>query len=160
MGTVSIRGLAVASRLSTDRLSTVVSAGVAVFAAYHLVLALWMAASPHSFFKQLGPFETFNSHYIRDLATYNAAIGVTLAVAIKRRSWRVPLLALLTVQFALHSVNHIVDINKAHPAWTGYMDAVTLVGATLVLYWLMRAAMTVAARGSASAVSELTSADS
>jgi hypothetical protein len=98
----------------------------------------------------------YNRHYIRDLATYNAAIGVTLALAIKRHSWRVPLLALCTLQFGLHSINHIVDVNDAHPAWIGYLDVVTLVVSAAALYWLTRAAMAVAAHE----VPEFTSVDS
>ena len=137
---------AITHSLPLDRLLTVVTVGVAAVAVYQLVLAVWMAASPHSFFKQLGPFGLYNRHYIRDLATYNAAIGVTLALAIKRHSWRVPLLALCTLQFGLHSINHIVDVNAAHPAWVGYLDVVTLVVSAAVLYWLTRAAMAVAAQ--------------
>jgi hypothetical protein len=93
--------------------------GIGAFAAYHLALALFMTVGPHAFFKELGPFGTFNSHYIRDLATYNAAVGVALVVALK----------------------HLVDVNDAHPAWTGYLDLVTLVVTTLVLSWLLRVAI-------------------
>ena len=52
-----------------------------------------------------------------------------------------PVLALTTIQYALHSVNHLIDIDKAHPAWNGYFDFFTLVGATVLLAWLWRAAV-------------------
>jgi hypothetical protein len=52
----------------------------------------------------------------------------------------VPVLALATFQFALHSLNHLFDIGKAHPAWTGYFDFFSLFAATLVLAWLWRMA--------------------
>ena len=41
------------------------------------------------------------------------------------------MLAITTAQFALHSVNHLVDIEKSHPAWNGYFDFFSLAGATL-----------------------------
>jgi hypothetical protein len=118
------------------------TAGIAAFALYHLALALFMAAFPHSFFANVGPFGTRNDHYIRDTATFSAAIGAGLAVALRRPSWRVPALAITTLQFALHSVNHLVDISKAHPAWNGYFDFFSLLAATLLLAWLLRLAAT------------------
>jgi hypothetical protein len=118
----------------------IVTAGVALLAIYDLGLAIFMAASPHSFFTSVGPFGARNDHYIRDTATFSAAIGVGLLIALRRPSWRVPMLAISTVQFALHSVNHLVDIERAHPAWNGYFDFFALAVTTIVLAWLLRLA--------------------
>ena len=118
----------------------VLSVGIGAFAAVHLALALLMALSPSEFYEAIGPFGVRNSHYIRDLATFYAAVGFALAVAVRRVSWRVPVLAIATVQFALHSVNHLFDIGKAHPAWNGYFDFFSLLAGTLLLAWLWRAA--------------------
>jgi hypothetical protein len=117
------------------------SAGVAVLAAYDLALALFMAVAPHAFYSKVGPFGIRNDHYIRDTATFSAAIGVGLVVSLRRPSWRVPMLAISVVQFALHSINHLVDIEKAHPSWNGYFDFFSLAAATLVLAWLLRVAL-------------------
>jgi hypothetical protein len=119
----------------------VVTVGVGAFGAYHLALALFMAVAPRAFFTDVGPFGALNTHYIRDTATFNAAIGAALLIALRRPSWRVPVLALTTLQFALHSINHLVDIGRAHPAWNGYFDFFSLALATLVLAWLLRAAI-------------------
>jgi hypothetical protein len=51
-----------------------------------------------------------------------------------------PVLALTTLQFALHSVNHLVDIGKSHPAWNGPADFASLTLATVALAWLLREA--------------------
>jgi hypothetical protein len=115
--------------------------GVAAFGVYHLALALFMAVAPHAFFTDIGPFEAVNIHYIRDTATFNAAIGVALLLAVRRPSWRVPVLALVTLQFVLHSINHLIDIGRAHPAWLGYFDFFSLAAATVVLAWLLRVAI-------------------
>jgi hypothetical protein len=120
---------------------SVVTVGLGAFAVYHLALALFMAVAPHAFFTDIGPFGTLNTHYIRDTATFNAAIGFALFMALRRPSWRVPVLALTTLQFALHSINHLVDIGRAHPLWNGYFDFFSLALATLVLAWLLRAAI-------------------
>ncbi len=117
------------------------SAGLVAFAVYHLGLAVLMAAAPHAFYRAVGPFEALNRHYIRDVATYTAALGVGFAVAARVRSWRVPVLAIATVQFALHTVNHLLDAGKAHPRWTGWFDFGSLLIATLLLAWMLRAAL-------------------
>lgn len=117
-----------------------VTVGLAFFAITELVVALFMAIGPHAFYEDVGPFGVVNDHYIRDLATYNGAIGVALAVSIRRRSWRVPVLALTTIQYALHSVNHVVDIANAHPRYLGYVNFFMLAIATVLLAWLWRVA--------------------
>jgi hypothetical protein len=113
------------------------TAGIALLAIYHLGLALFMAVSPHSFYKSIGPFGTLNPHYIRDAATYTAAFGVGLAVSLWRPSWRVPVLAVVAVQFGLHSINHLVDIGATHPAWTGYFDFFSLLLSTFLIVGLL-----------------------
>ncbi len=120
--------------------TSIVTVGVGVLAAYHLALAIFMAFAPHAFYTQIGPFGVANDHYIRDVATYNAALGFAFAVAVRRPSWRVPVLALATVQFALHSVNHLIDIGKAHPAGAGYFDFFSLAALTVLIAWLWRKA--------------------
>jgi hypothetical protein len=129
-----------APRASGRATDTALRVGLLAFAVYHLALAAFMAIAPHAFFTSLGPFDAYNSHYIRDTATFEAALGVGFAVAITRPSWRVPVLAITAVQFALHTINHLVDADSAHPAWTGWFDFVSLLAATgLLLVLLARA---------------------
>jgi hypothetical protein len=118
-----------------------VRAGLISFAAIDLALALSMAVSPHAFYTAVGPFGAYNAHYIRDVASYNAALGIGFVIAYRQASWRVPVLVMSAVQFALHSVNHLIDIGKEHPAWTGYFDFFSLASATVLLVWLSRAAL-------------------
>jgi hypothetical protein len=117
-----------------------VVAGLVAFAAVQFALAIFMALAPHEFYDAIGPFGARNDHYVRDVATYNAALGAGLAIAVRRPSWRVPVLAITMVQFALHSVNHLLDIGDAHPAWVGYFDFFALAAAVLQLAWLLRMA--------------------
>ena len=123
--------------VSSDEL---VRAGVALLAAYSILLALFMAIAPHVFYSAVGPFGVRNDHYIRDTATFSAAIGIGLAVAVRRAAWRVPILTVAAAQFALHSINHLVDIGRAHPAWTGYFDFFSLTLSTVLIIGLLRLA--------------------
>ena len=43
-----------------------------------------------------------------------------------------------TLQFALHSLNHLFDIGRAHPLWTGYFDFFSLAPRPSLLAWLWR----------------------
>ena len=119
--------------------SRVIVAGLVAFAATHFALAIFMALAPHEFYTAIGPFGARNDHYVRDVASYNAALGVGFLIAVRRPSWRVPVLAITTIQFALHSVNHLIDIGDAHPEWIGYFDFFALAAAALQLGWLLRA---------------------
>ena len=101
-----------------------------VLAAYHLAWRCsWRSRrTPSS--RAIGPFGTLNRHYLRDSRRYEAAVRRRLPGGdAVRPSWRVPVLAMTTVQFALHTVNHLVDIGSAHPRWTGYFDFFSLLAA-------------------------------
>jgi hypothetical protein len=117
-----------------------VAVGLGAFALVNLSLALLMAVGPHAFYTAVGPFGTFNPHYIRDVSTFYAAIGLAMLVAIRRPSWRVPVLAMATLQYGFHSLNHLLDVTKAHPAWLGWFDLLSLAAATGMLAWLWRGA--------------------
>jgi hypothetical protein len=119
---------------------SVLAVGLSVFAAVQLALGLFMAISPHVFYKAIGPFGAYNGHYIRDVSSFYCALGVGLLLAVRRTSWRVPVLALASIQYALHALNHLLDIGKAHPAWNGYFDFFSLAAAAVLLVWLWRLA--------------------
>lgn len=121
---------------SAGRRSLVVP-GLAFVALYWLVLGIWMAAAPRSFFDAIGPFGAANAHYVRDNATFEIALGLALLVALRRPGWRVPLLAVVLAQDALHVVNHLVDVGKAHPRWVGVFDAVALAAFGAFAGWLL-----------------------
>jgi hypothetical protein len=110
-----------------------VSAGLLAFGAFHLALGLFMVVAPGTFFTEIGPFGVQNDHYIRDTATYNLAFGAVLLAAVRYPSWRVPVLAVVLVQFALHTVNHLVDIGEADPEAVGVLDFAGLLVATVLL---------------------------
>jgi uncharacterized membrane protein len=116
---------------------SVAAAGAAIFGAYSLALGLLMAIAPHTFFDKVGPFGSANVHYIRDASTWYLASGLGLLVAARRAAWRVPMFALLLAQDVLHVVNHLVDVDKAHPRWVGVFDAVSLAVLVAVVGWLL-----------------------
>jgi hypothetical protein len=110
-----------------------------LLAAYHLALGLLMVFAPKVFFDEIGPFGVRNDHYIRDVATFYLAFGVGLAVAVRRPSWRVPVVGVVAIQYVFHVVNHVVDISEADPGWLGPFDAISLALGAVLLIWVWRA---------------------
>ena len=119
---------------------SLVGPGIAILARYWLLIGIWMAASPHTFFTAIGPVGRANAHYVRDNATFEIALGVALLIALRRASWRVPLLAVVLVQDVLHVINHLVDVWTAHPRWVGVFDAAALAAFGAFAAWLLLSA--------------------
>lgn len=110
-----------------------VGTGVLAFGVYHLALGLFMVVAPGTFFDKIGPFGARNDHYIGDVATFELAFGVLLVAAYRRRAWRAPILAVVGLQFLLHSVNHLLDAGEADPEWVGWFDFFSLAVSTALL---------------------------
>lgn len=100
-----------------------------------------MVVSPSTFYSAIADFGARNTHDLRDLSTYYLASGVVLAISTARPSWRAPVLALVGLQFALHALNHLVDVGKSSPGWVGPFDLLTLALGTLTIGWLYREAV-------------------
>ncbi len=105
---------------------------------YQLALGAWMAVAPRSFFDTAGPFGVRNDHYIRDMATWELTLAAVALVAVRRPGWRVPVLGVAVVHYALHAVNHLVDVGEADPGWVGPFALGALVVATVALAALLR----------------------
>ena len=125
------------------RVQRILPIALGVLAAYELAIGLWMVASPRSFFDQVAAFGAYPPHFIRDVSTWQLALGVALAAGVGRPSWRVPLLAFAALQTGLHAVNHWVDVNDASSLGMGLFDATTLTALFVVVVVLWRAAATI-----------------
>ena len=112
---------------------------LALLGAYHLLLGTAMVIAPRRFFDEIARYGAYNDHYIRDVATFYVALGAVLLVAVARESWRIPLLAFATLQYALHVVNHLWDVADAEPSWLGPANVVALALIGVLTGWLLRA---------------------
>ena len=108
-----------------------------VLGAVEIGLGAWMVLAPRSFFDSLGGFGAYNPHYMRDVATFELAIGIVALLAVSRPSWWPATLAVAATQFALHAVNHVVDAGKADHIGVGIFDAVSLALLALLLGWTL-----------------------
>ena len=84
-----------------------------VLAVYHLLLGALMFFAPTAFYDTLGKFPPKNPHYIKDAGTFYIALGVIFFISVRRRSWRTPVLVFAALEYAIHAINHLVDVSKA-----------------------------------------------
>jgi hypothetical protein len=113
-----------------------VTIGLLVYSVYSLALGLVMVFAAGWFFRNVGPFGIRNDHYTRDAATMYLAFGAGGLLALSRPSWRAPVLAVMTLEAAFHTVNHLWDVSKAHPKRDGPVDFVLIALSAAVLGWL------------------------
>ncbi len=126
-----------ATPLVRGRHETAIRAGLAILGASALLTALLMTLDPSGFLDEVGGFGAANDHLVRDMATWSAAYGAALLVAVRLVAWRVPVLALGVLQGTLHAINHLSDEGLASPAWKGLANVAILTGVTLVTLWLL-----------------------
>jgi hypothetical protein len=117
-----------------------------VFAVVQIVLGLLLWLTPGFFHDEIGPYGPRNDHYMGDVATWYLALGGVTLVAVRQFSWRVPVLAFAFAQYALHSLNHLIDVSEADPSWLGPFNLLSLVLATALLAWMLQSERRQAAR--------------
>jgi hypothetical protein len=125
--------------MNNPRLITVL---IAVFALIELVTSLWMLTAPSSFFAHIGPFGPYNGHYLRDVAAFQAGIGIALLASVWMRPLRPGAVCALLAASALHAINHFADINAANGnSNADVADAIMITLSVLVLAWLFAASL-------------------
>ncbi len=108
-----------------------------LFGLSQLILGAVMALAPGTFFSEIGPYAPRNDHYIRDVATFYLALGALGVVSWRRPAWRVPVLTFALVQYALHLVNHVLDVNDADPKALGPVNVASLALTGALLAWML-----------------------
>ncbi len=97
-----------------------------IVAAIQLAFGLLMVFSPETFFEQIGEYGVRNDHYIGDVASFYLASAFGVAMAAVRPEWRVPILTVGAVWYALHGLNHLFDIGEASSDARGAFDTISL----------------------------------
>jgi hypothetical protein len=112
--------------------------GIIVLGLTQLVIGGWLAIGPDSFVDSLADFGPADHHFLRDIATFQAGIGIALLAAAGRPTWRLPVLFTALVMSGLHTVNHLFDIGGTDPGWQGPVNFVSLLLLTGAIAYLMQ----------------------
>jgi hypothetical protein len=108
-----------------------------IFVVTQLVTGLLLWITPGFFYEEIGPFGPRNDHYMGDLATFYLALGAVGLVSLRHVAWRVPVLTFAVIAYALHSLNHLIDVSEADPSWVGPADLILISLSTLLLAWML-----------------------
>jgi hypothetical protein len=119
----------------------VVRIGLLALAAVQFVQGLLLVAVPGAFYDAVANFGPRNTHDLRDIAAFYLASAPILAIAAGRPSWRAPVLALVGLQFALHALNHVLDVGRAESSWVGPADVIALAVGAVFIGALLRASL-------------------
>ncbi len=111
-----------------------------ILGAVQLAIGLLMALAPATFFREVGPYPPRNDHYVRDMASWELALAAAAFLAATRPAWRVPVLTVALVHYALHAVNHVLDVSDAEPRWIGPLNLASGAAGAVVLAILLRRA--------------------
>ena len=109
---------------------------LAVIGIYLVGLSIFMLIAPGTFFDKVAPIGGRNDHYIRDGATFQLALGILALIAAARREVRLAAVIVIGLQFSLHALNHLIDIDEADPRWLGTANFIGLASGVLVAGWL------------------------
>ena len=103
---------------------------------YHLLLGALALFAPGTFFDEIGRYGAENLHYVGDVGAFTAAYGLALLLAVGRRDWWVPVLALGAIWYGLHAFNHLFDTDEARSSARGWADTILLALGAAALAWL------------------------
>jgi hypothetical protein len=109
-----------------------------LLAAVQLLLGAFLVIAPGTFVDKLANYgRGADDHFLRDVGTFYLAVGAALLLAVRHPSWRVPVLFLVALQYALHTINHLVDIGDTDPGWLGPFNFFSLLLVTIVTGWVL-----------------------
>jgi predicted anti-sigma-YlaC factor YlaD len=119
--------------------SDIVGIALLVAAATQLLPGILATVSPAAFYDTIASYPPQNSHFLRDVGSWQIALGLLSLFAWRRPALRAPVLWVLAVQYTLHTVSHVIDVNDSDPSWQGPAALVLLaLGAALFVVLAVR----------------------
>lgn len=95
--------------------------------------------APGAFYDLVAGYPPENHHFVKDVGSWNVALGAIALYGARRADWRTPLLGLLALQYALHTVSHVIDAGDSDPGWHSTFALITQgFGAVLLFALFLR----------------------
>ena len=95
--------------------------------------------APGAFYELLGPYPPENAHFVKDLGSWQIALGLAALAAAAKPAWRRTMLAILALQYVLHTISHVIDADVAEPRAAGTFALVSqLLGAVVLTALLVK----------------------
>ncbi len=97
-----------------------------------LVSGAWLFVSPGSFYDVIATYPPENDHFLKDIGSWNVALGLAAVIAARTPPWQTGMLGVLAVQYALHAVSHAIDVDQAEPESSGVAVLIIQIAAALL----------------------------
>ena len=103
-----------------------------------LIVGVWSFVAPGSFYDAVATYPPQNDHFLKDIGSWNVALGLAALIAARTPAWRRGMLGVLAVLYTLHAISHGIDVDQADPESTGVAALVTQIVAAVVFaaLWL------------------------
>jgi predicted anti-sigma-YlaC factor YlaD len=89
-----------------------------------LLIGAWAFAAPGSFYDLAATYPPENDHFLKDIGSWNVALGLAAVIAARTPSWRAGMLAVLAIQYGLHAASHAIDLDQAESRSAGIVTLV------------------------------------
>ena len=114
----------------------VVTIVLVVVGVQQLATGVTALLAPGTFYDVVAAYPPQNDHFLMDLGSWMIALGAIALYGARRAEWRAPLLGLLALQYALHTIPHVLHVDDAKEAWQGWFALISLALAALLLFGL------------------------
>ena len=111
----------------------VVAAALIAAGATSVLFGLWAFLSPGSFYDVIAAYPPRNDHFLRDIGSFEVGLGAAALYGARRAAWRTPMLGIVAVQYALHAISHLIDVDATDPKALGVVNFVLLTTAAVAL---------------------------
>ena len=117
----------------TDAVTTV----LLVVGASQVLFGLMAFVVPGTFYDVVAAYPPYNEHFLMDVGTWQIALGAIAIYGARRTDWRVGLLALLALQYALPAISHFIHFGDAEKTGHSWFATIALTATAVLLFALL-----------------------
>ena len=97
-----------------------------------LVVGVWTFVSPGSFYDVVATYPPQNDHFLKDIGSWNVALGLAALIAARTPAWQRGMLGVLAVLYTLHAISHAIDVDLGEPQSASVATLVSQIVAALI----------------------------
>lgn len=97
-----------------------------------LIVGVWAIVAPESFYDAVATYPPYNDHFLKDVASWNVALGLAALHAARTPSWQRGMCGVLAVLYALHALSHGIDLDQGEPRSASVATLVSQIAGAVV----------------------------
>lgn len=97
-----------------------------------LIVGVWAFVAPDSFYDVVATYPPSNDHFLKDIGSWNVALGLATLHAARTPSWQKGMCGVLAVLYTLHAVSHGIDLDQGEPRSASVATLVSQIVAAVI----------------------------